>query len=122
MPKLTGYRAIEWAENHEDAVLHKHADPIEDAATGLSIDEAKAVAKEDESLIWCESTCSESTRIWIAQHDAGAICEVDCCCECHEVDDPPCVECCTYVEDEAPCACNEHCACDRHAFGDGHAS
>ncbi len=40
------------------------------------------------------------TAIWLAQHDAGAICEVDCCCECHEVEDPPCVECCTYVEDE----------------------
>ncbi len=40
------------------------------------------------------------TAIWRAQRDLGSICEIDCCCECHEVDDPPCVECCTYVEDE----------------------
>lgn len=38
--------------------------------------------------------------IWQLQHDAGAICEVDCCCECHEVEAPACKECCTYVEDE----------------------
>ena len=50
---LTGYAAIAHAEAH-DLTLSKHADPTEDARDGLTVSEARDVASEDPSLIWCE--------------------------------------------------------------------
>ena len=54
MTTYTGHQAIEIAETN-GADLNKYADPIEDARTGLSIDEAREVATEDPSLIWIEA-------------------------------------------------------------------
>jgi hypothetical protein len=53
MTKLTGYDAVEYAEDH-DMPLNKYADPTEDARDDLTPDEARAVAKEDPSLVWIE--------------------------------------------------------------------
>ena len=53
MTTYTGIEAIEIAEE-AGATLNKHADPVEDARTGLSIDEAREIAQEDPSLIWVE--------------------------------------------------------------------
>jgi hypothetical protein len=47
----SGHAAIEYAESR-GLLLSKHADPIEDARDRLSIDEARAVAAEDPSLIY----------------------------------------------------------------------
>ena len=50
--KITGFDAIDYAAA-TGAVLHKYADPTEDAREGLTIDEARDVAMEDPNLIWC---------------------------------------------------------------------
>ena len=51
--RLTGYAAIEFAEKHNLA-LSKHADAVDDPATGLTIAEAEAVAEDDEDLIFLD--------------------------------------------------------------------
>ena len=51
---------------------------------------------------WCAChplDCGPPSR-WMEQRDQGSICEVDCGCECHDKDGPPCAECCTLIEDE----------------------
>ena len=51
--KLTGYDAL----NHAAAdgrKLNKYADPIEGARSGLTVDEAREICREDPSLIWVE--------------------------------------------------------------------
>lgn len=50
---LTGREAIDYAEAN-GLSLNKHEDPTEDARTGLTPDEARVIAREDPSLIWCE--------------------------------------------------------------------
>jgi hypothetical protein len=51
--RLTGFDAIEYAEK-EGLTLHKAADSIDEAADGLSIAEAEAIADVDADLIWLE--------------------------------------------------------------------
>jgi hypothetical protein len=53
---MTGIEAIEFADNH-DMTLRKHEDPIEDAGEGLTPDEARKVAQEDQSLIYLTLRC-----------------------------------------------------------------
>lgn len=47
----TGTDAIELART-QGAGLNKYADPTEGARSGLTIEEAEAVAAEDPALIW----------------------------------------------------------------------
>lgn len=51
--RLTGYRAIEFAEKH-NLLLNKHGDAIDEPAAGLSVAEAEAIAEEDEELIYLD--------------------------------------------------------------------
>ena len=51
--KLSGYEAIEYAEEH-GLLLNKYSDPIEGARKGLSTDEAREIAREDDTLIYVE--------------------------------------------------------------------
>lgn len=51
--RLTGYTAIEFAEKH-NLRLSKHADDYDEAATGLTVPEAEAIAEEDEDLIYLD--------------------------------------------------------------------
>jgi DnaK suppressor protein len=51
--RLTGFEAIEFAEK-EGFKLNKSADNIDDAAEGLSIAEAEAIASDNPDLIWLE--------------------------------------------------------------------
>lgn len=51
--KLSGYEAINYAEANS-LTLNKYTDPTENAREGLTPDEARKVAAEDPSLIWCE--------------------------------------------------------------------
>ena len=51
MKNLSGYDAIEYAER-EGLTLSKYADPTEDARDGLSIEEARDIAREDPALIY----------------------------------------------------------------------
>lgn len=51
---LTGYDAIEYAEDH-GLLLNKYTDPTEEAREGLTPDEAKEIAREDDGLIWIET-------------------------------------------------------------------
>lgn len=48
---LQGHEAIEYAERN-GLTLNKYADPTEDAREGLTVDEARGIAREDSSLIW----------------------------------------------------------------------
>lgn len=51
--RLTGFDAITFAER-EGLTLNKLADSINEAATGLTVPEAEAIATEDPNLIWLE--------------------------------------------------------------------
>lgn len=51
MGKLTGLKAIEYAEQ-TGAALYKHADAI-DGAREVDVDEARRIGQQDASLIWC---------------------------------------------------------------------
>ncbi len=56
--RLTGFDAITFAEQ-EGLTLNKKADSVDEAATGLTIAEAEAIAAEDPDLIWLEVTDEE---------------------------------------------------------------
>lgn len=58
MTTLTGHDAIEYAESH-GLTLSKYNDPTEGAREGLSVDEARQVAREDPSLIYVEERGSD---------------------------------------------------------------
>jgi hypothetical protein len=49
---VSGHKAIEFAECH-GLELSKYADPTEGARDGLTLDEARRVAAEDPSLVYC---------------------------------------------------------------------
>lgn len=51
--KLDGWDAIRYAAAN-DRLLSKYTDPIEDAREALSVEEAKAIAREDASLIYLD--------------------------------------------------------------------
>lgn len=51
--KLTGIKAIEYAETN-GLTLNKYTDPTEEARAGLTVAEAREIAREDASLIWVE--------------------------------------------------------------------
>jgi hypothetical protein len=51
--KVTGYEAIDYAQEHA-LTLNKYTDPTEEARTGLGIAEATEIAAEDPSLIYVE--------------------------------------------------------------------
>ncbi len=51
MMTLTGHAAIDYAREHGLA-LCKYADPVEDARTGLTVDEAEQIARVDAGLIY----------------------------------------------------------------------
>jgi hypothetical protein len=53
MSKVTGMQAIEMAER-DGLTLNKYADPTEGARDGLSIEEAREIAKEDPELIYLD--------------------------------------------------------------------
>jgi DnaK suppressor protein len=53
MMRLTGFEAIEFAER-EGFRLNKAGDSIDDAAKGLTIAEAEAIASDNPDLIWLE--------------------------------------------------------------------
>jgi len=51
--KLRGFEAIQFAEQ-EGLALNKDADTIDQAATGLTVAEAEAIAVDSPELIWLE--------------------------------------------------------------------
>lgn len=52
--RLTGHRAIEYAEHLGNVGLKKYGDPIETHRIGLSVEEALEIAKQDPSLIYID--------------------------------------------------------------------
>lgn len=52
---ITGYDAIEIARETGLSIA-KHADPMEGARAGLSLEEAEEIASEDPSLVYVEAT------------------------------------------------------------------
>ena len=82
--KLTGLAAIDYAASH-GVDLSKYADPTEDARDGLSVDEAREIAREDASLIWCIApTPPEMIRhgsfgpiVWLANGDSRTATQLD---------------------------------------------
>ena len=52
---ITGNDAIEFAERN-GLTLSKYADPIEGAREGVSVDDAREIAREDASLIYVAVT------------------------------------------------------------------
>jgi hypothetical protein len=68
--RLTGWTAIEVAER-SGLLLSKAADPTEGAREGLSVEEARAVAAEDPSLISVEAPAPSVRQIKAALNEAG---------------------------------------------------
>ena len=66
--KLTGRAAISHAAA-SGTTLNKYADPTEGARTGLTVEEAEEVAREDASLIWCVTAHEEQEREIAAGHE-----------------------------------------------------
>jgi hypothetical protein len=56
--RLTGFDAIAFAER-EGLTLNKAADPIDEAANGLTVAEAEAIAADDPSLIYLDVSQEE---------------------------------------------------------------
>lgn len=52
--RITGTDAIEAAVNNDAITLHKYADPTEGERHGLTVDEARQIAREDAGLIWAD--------------------------------------------------------------------
>jgi hypothetical protein len=61
MPRFTGSEAILIAEVNK-LTLSKYADPTEDGREGLSINEARDVAREDPSLIYLDMPDMKKTK------------------------------------------------------------
>ncbi|WP_438029076.1 hypothetical protein [Sorangium sp. So ce233] len=68
--RLTGWTAIEAAER-AGLKLSKATDPTDGARDGLSVDEARAVAAEDPSLIFVEAPVPSVRQIKVALEEAG---------------------------------------------------
>jgi hypothetical protein len=51
--RIHGHKALDYAYRH-NVGLHKYADPIEGARSGLRFDEAYEIAKVDPSLIYAK--------------------------------------------------------------------
>lgn len=49
--RIHGHKAMDYAYRHNVA-LHKYADPMEGARSGLRFDEAHDIAREDPNLIY----------------------------------------------------------------------
>lgn len=60
--KLTGLTAIEYAEA-VSGTLCKYADPVDGARAGLNPSEARDIAAQDASLIWCEVSAADISAI-----------------------------------------------------------
>lgn len=56
----TGHDAIEFAEQ-TGTTLNKYEDPVEEARSGLTVEEAREIASEDPSLIWVEDETEDLT-------------------------------------------------------------
>jgi len=52
---LTGYAAIEAAEADPSIIICKYNDPTEPAREGLTVEEAREVASEDDGLIYAKA-------------------------------------------------------------------
>lgn len=65
--KLTGYKAIEYAEANS-LTLSKYTDPVEEAREGLTVDEARKIAREDPSLIYVEISDFTPTHVITMQN------------------------------------------------------
>lgn len=66
--RLSGYGAIEYAEEH-GMELSKYQDPIEGPREGLSVEEAREIAREDPNLIHLDV---EEMDYYIDEADMGA--------------------------------------------------
>lgn len=64
--RIEGQNAITLAETLGLA-LSKHADPVEDARDGLTVEEAREIAREDASLIYVDA---DESDLWEAWRDA----------------------------------------------------
>jgi len=52
--RLEGWIAFEYADDHRDALLCKHPDPVEPGREGLTMIEASAVARRNVNLLYVD--------------------------------------------------------------------
>lgn len=71
---LTGHDAITYAEA-AGLTLKKYADPIEGAREGLTVDEAREVAREDQGLIYLEALNGGGPAVPGPRHVVGDLVE-----------------------------------------------
>lgn len=70
MSIIHGTTAIDYAEA-KGLTLSKYTDPTEEARTGLTVDEAREVAREDPSLIWLDTAEFTDARRFARRYDAA---------------------------------------------------
>ena len=73
---LSGWKALDYARAYATSpglVIHKYADPIEGARTGLTLAEAEQIAKEDPGLLWIEDGITDDDRMAAREACADAI-------------------------------------------------
>lgn len=61
MTRLTGYQAIEAAERDGDVRLCSYTDPTAEAREGITLDEAREIAREDPSLVYADVESARTT-------------------------------------------------------------
>lgn len=69
--KITGRTALTLAEAF-NLELHKHADPTEGARDGLTVAEAREIAREDARLVWVDAEDLPDAAIRGLRSDAAA--------------------------------------------------
>ena len=52
---LRGHDAIDYVEAN-GGQLNSYNSPVDDARSDISVDEAREIAAEDPSLVWCDTT------------------------------------------------------------------
>lgn len=67
MARLTGHDAIEYAEQTEGAILCSYTDPTEEGREGITVDEAREIARQDPTLIYCEP---DAEVVWLQSGDS----------------------------------------------------
>ena len=67
MSKIHGTTAIDYTEA-KGLTLGKHTDPTEEARTGLTVAEAREIAREDPGLIYCDTAQQSEAGEMAADH------------------------------------------------------
>lgn len=68
--RLQGGDVLEYLRRNPSEVCNKHADPLEEACEGVTLEEAEQIAREDAGLLWVELGSEAERYAWATiQHE-----------------------------------------------------